>query len=62
VVKEESEQDILRPTVEITYPKPAGDIVDLAAGEKTIAIREALNPLGKGQEYIEKALALKSGG
>jgi HD-GYP domain-containing protein (c-di-GMP phosphodiesterase class II) len=62
VVKEESEQDILRPTVEIIYPEPAGDIVDLAAGEKAVAIREALNPLGKGQEYIEKALALKTGG
>jgi HD-GYP domain-containing protein (c-di-GMP phosphodiesterase class II) len=57
VVREVNEQDALRPKVEIVYPKPGGEIVDLLEKRDAIQVREALNPMGKGQEYLESVFA-----
>lgn len=57
VVREVNEQDACRPRVEIVYPKPGGEIIDLLGKRETLQVREALNPLGKGQEFLESVFA-----
>ena len=57
VVREVNEQDIFRPKVEIVYPEATGEIIDLLEAEEQVQVREALNPMGKGQEYLEHVFA-----
>jgi HD-GYP domain-containing protein (c-di-GMP phosphodiesterase class II) len=54
VVREVNEQDIFRPKVEIVHPEAAGEVIDLLETKGRLQIREALNPLGEGQEFLER--------
>ena len=56
VVREVNEQDILKPKVEIVHPEAAGEVIDLLEAKDRLHVREALNPLGKGQKYLEHVL------
>ena len=53
VVRDVSEQDIFKPKVEIVHPEAAGEVIDLLETKDLLQVREALNPMGKGQEYLE---------
>jgi HD-GYP domain-containing protein (c-di-GMP phosphodiesterase class II) len=51
VVREINEEDMFRPKVEVVAPENKKELINLAK-LKTIQIIEALNPHGKGQEYV----------
>ncbi len=53
VVREVNEQDIFKPKVEVVHPEAAGEVIDLLETKDGLQVREALNPLGKGREYLE---------
>ena len=57
VVREVNEQDIYRPKVEVVHPVAAGEVIDLLETRDRLQVKEALNPLGKGQEYLEHVFA-----
>lgn len=51
IVRQVSEEDIFRPMVEIVAPENHGQLVDLRK-EPHLRIEEALNPHGKGNDYL----------
>ncbi len=51
VVRQVSEQEIFRPTVEIVAPQNGGETIDLAK-ERQVSIVQALNPRGSGEKYL----------
>jgi putative nucleotidyltransferase with HDIG domain len=51
VVRENHEQDVFRPLVEILPPQNGGLIIDLLK-HKDLAITEALNPHDRGRDYL----------
>jgi len=57
VVREVNEQDILKPKVEVVHPEATGEIIDLFEEKDGLQVREALNPMGKGQKYLEHIFA-----
>ncbi len=57
VVREVNEQDIFKPKVEVVDPEGAGDVIDLLETKERIQVKEALNPLGIGQKYLEHIFA-----
>ncbi len=57
VVREVNEQDTYRPKVEVVHPVAAGEVIDLLETRDRLQVKEALNPLGKGQEYLEHVFA-----
>ena len=57
VVREVNEQDILKPKVEVVHPEASGEIIDLFEEKDGLQVREALNPMGKGQKYLEHIFA-----
>jgi len=56
LVREVNEQDIFKPKVEIVHPEAAGEIIDLLKAEDRFQVREALNPMDTGQEYLKHVL------
>lgn len=57
VVREVNEQDIFKPKVEVVHPGSTGEIIDLFEEKDGLQVREALNPMGKGQKYLEHIFA-----
>jgi len=57
VVREVNEQDIFKPKVEVVHPEAAGEIIDLLEAKERVQVLEALNPMGKGQKYLEHVFA-----
>jgi HD-GYP domain-containing protein (c-di-GMP phosphodiesterase class II) len=57
VVREVNEQDIFKPKVEVVHPGSTGEIIDLLEAKERVQVREALNPMGKGQKYLEHVFA-----
>ena len=57
VVREVNEQDIFKPKVEVVHPEATGEIIDLLEAKERVQVREALNPMGKGQKYLEHVFA-----
>jgi hypothetical protein len=57
VVREVNEQDIFKPKVEVVHPEGTGEIIDLLEAKERVQVREALNPMGKGQKYLEHVFA-----
>jgi hypothetical protein len=57
VVREVNEQDIFKPKVEVVHPEATGEIIDLFEEKDGLQVREALNPMGKGQKYLEHIFA-----
>jgi HD-GYP domain-containing protein (c-di-GMP phosphodiesterase class II) len=51
VVRENNEEDVFRPKIEIVEPESKKDTVNLAK-TKTLNITQALDPHGKGSEYL----------
>jgi len=57
VVREVNEQDIFKPKVEVVHPESTGEIIDLLEAKERVQVLEALNPMGKGQKYLEHVFA-----
>jgi len=57
VIREVNEQDIFKPKVEVVHPEATGEIIDLFEEKDRLQVREALNPMGKGQKYLEHIFA-----
>ncbi len=53
VVKEENEDDIFSPKVEVISPPGSKELIDLKEKKDTLKIDHALNPLAEGKEYLE---------
>jgi HD-GYP domain-containing protein (c-di-GMP phosphodiesterase class II) len=52
VVKEEHEDDIFSPAVEILQPQEKGMSIDLKQTKQTLSIARALNPYTEAKEYL----------
>ena len=52
VVREENEDDIFAPKVEIIEPENKKELIDLKAYKFTLAIERSLNPLNEGKKYL----------
>ncbi|MBU0694174.1 MAG: HD domain-containing protein [Candidatus Omnitrophica bacterium] len=52
VVREENEDDIFSPKVEVIHPASSKGLVDLKDKKEEIRIDRYLNPLGKGKKYL----------
>jgi HD-GYP domain-containing protein (c-di-GMP phosphodiesterase class II) len=57
VVREVNEQDIFKPKVEVVHPEATGEIIDLFEEKDGLQVSDALNPMGKGQKYLEHIFA-----
>lgn len=52
VVREENEEDIFSPKVEVIAPAERREIIDLKAADEQGKIQRALNPFNEGKEYL----------
>jgi putative nucleotidyltransferase with HDIG domain len=52
VVREENEEDIVSPKVEIIPPKEQSEIIDLMMCKQALNISSFLNPLNEGKKYL----------
>jgi len=53
VVREENEQDIFCPIVEVIFPLEKRELIDLEETKEYLKIKNALNPFGDGKKYLE---------
>ena len=53
VVREINEEDIFGPRIEIVSSVGQGDFLDMADKQQKVKIDKALNPFGKGKEFIK---------
>ena len=53
VVREENEQDIFFPVVEVIFPLEKRELIDLEETKADLKIKNALNPFGDGKKYLE---------
>jgi putative nucleotidyltransferase with HDIG domain len=56
VVREENEDDINSPKVEVIFPHQEPELIDLRKSEGKNKIEHSLNPLGEGKEYLSLAV------
>jgi hypothetical protein len=52
VVREENEDDILAPKIEVVYPQEKKEVVDLRYTKMELRIERALNPFAEGKAYL----------
>jgi len=53
VVREENEQDLFCPVVEVIFPLEKRELIDLEETKEYLKIKNALNPFGDGKKYLE---------
>jgi HD-GYP domain-containing protein (c-di-GMP phosphodiesterase class II) len=51
VVKDENEEDIFAPKVQIVYPHPVAELTDLKLVKEKLKIERFLNPLSEGKPF-----------
>ncbi len=52
VVREQNEDDVFNPKIEILDPSRHGELIDLKSAQGQLAIQDFLNPLTDGKEYL----------
>ena len=52
VVREENEDDIFVPKIEVIYPQDKKEVIDLKYRKAELRIERALNPFAEGKDYL----------